>query len=255
MSGRFIRAGRLRFVRIWRSGMNDLNEQAYTAVLFFLDLAGTFIFSITGAFKAVKYELDILGVIVLALLTGIGGGMIRDSLLGDFPVAALQSEAYFTVCLIGALLVFFLAARIAYLWKWVKIGDALGLAIFTVIGAAKGYALGLGPFGVAVSGMLTACGGGVIRDLMVREIPTVIRTDFYATAAILGSWLLYALTRWTPLSPAVVLTVSGFFVFILRVTAMRLKLNLPRVKAMPAPPEEMRRRYREEKRNRKGGSR
>ena len=219
--------------------MNDLNEQAYTAVLFFLDLTGTFIFSITGAFKAVKYELDVLGVIVLALLTGIGGGMIRDSLLGDFPVAALQSEAYFAVCLIGALLVFFLAARIAYLWKWVKIGDALGL----------------GPFGVAVSGMLTACGGGVIRDLMVREIPTVIRTDFYATAAILGSWLLYALTRWTPLSPAVVLTVSGFFVFILRVTAMRLKLNLPRVKAMPAPPEEMRRRYREEKRNRKGGSR
>lgn len=235
--------------------MNDFNGQAYNAVLFFLDLTGTFIFSITGAFKAVKYELDILGVIVLALLTGIGGGMIRDSLLGNFPVAALQSEAYFAVCLVGALLVFFLAARIAYLWKWVKIGDALGLAIFTVIGAAKGYALGLGPFGVAVSGMLTACGGGVIRDLMVREIPSVIRTDFYATAAILGSWLLFVLSRWTPCSPAVVLTVSGLFVFILRLTAMHLKLNLPRVKAMPASPEEMRRRYREEKQNRKGGIR
>ena len=232
-----------------------MSGSSYTTVLTVLDLTGTFFFSITGAFKAVKYELDILGVIVLALLTGIGGGMIRDSLLGDFPVAALQSEAYFAVCLIGALLVFFLAARIAYLWKWVKIGDALGLAIFTVIGAAKGYALGLGPFGVAVSGMLTACGGGVIRDLMVREIPTVIRTDFYATAAILGSWLLFVLSRWTPFQAAAVLTVSGLFVFILRITAMQLKLNLPRVKAMPASPEEMRRRYREEKRNRKGGVR
>lgn len=234
--------------------MNPSNAQTYASVLFFLDLTGTFIFSITGAFKAVKYELDILGVIVLSLLTGIGGGMIRDSLLGDFPVAALRNEAYFAVCLVGALAVFFLAARIAYFWKWVKIGDALGLSIFTVIGAAKGYALGLGPFGVAVSGMLTACGGGVIRDLMVREIPTVIRTDFYATAAILGSWLLFALNRWTPLSPSTVLSISGGFVFVLRMTAMRLKLNLPRVKAMPAAPEEMRRRYREEKKQKKGGA-
>lgn len=248
-----MRDGRLYFGPTWRLRMNDLNSQTYTAVLFFLDLAGTFIFSITGAFKAVKYELDILGVVVLALLTGIGGGIIRDSLLGNFPVAALQSEAYFAVCLIGALLVFFLAARIAYLWKWVKIGDALGLAIFTVIGAEKGYMFGLGPFGVAVSGMLTACGGGVIRDLMVREIPAVIRTDFYATAAILGSWILFIFHRWTSLSSSAVLILSGLFVFALRMTAMRLKLNLPRVKAMPASPEEMRRRYREEKRNRKGG--
>lgn len=94
----------------------------------------------------------------------------------------------------------------------------------------------------------------MIRDLMVREIPVVIRTDFYATASIFGSWLLYALSRHTPLSASVVLLAGGLFVFILRLTAMKFKLTLPRVKAMPAPPEEMRRRYRENRRRKKGDS-
>lgn len=94
----------------------------------------------------------------------------------------------------------------------------------------------------------------MIRDLTVGEIPVVIRTDFYATASILGSWLLYALGRHTPLSAPVVLLAGGLFVFTLRLTAMRLKLTLPRVKAMPAPPEEMRRRYREDRRRKKGDS-
>ncbi len=231
-----------------------MDEQTYSTVIFSLDLIGTFFFSITGAFKAVKYELDILGVIVLALLTGIGGGVIRDVMLATVPVSALQNEAYFAVCVVGALAVFFLSRKIACAWKWVKIGDALGLSVFTVIGAAKGLSLGLGPFGVAVCGMLTACGGGMIRDLMVREIPVVIRTDFYATASIFGSWLLYALSRHTPLSASVVLLAGGLFVFILRLTAMKFKLTLPRVKAMPAPPEEMRRRYRENRRRKKGDS-
>lgn len=229
-----------------------MDETTYSTIILILDLLGTFVFSITGAFKAVKYELDILGVIVLSLLTGIGGSLIRDALLSSAPAAALQNEFYFAVCLLGAFLVFFLAKRIAYVWRLIKVGDAIGLSVFAVIGAAKGVELGLGPFGVAVSGMLTACGGGMIRDLMVGEIPVVIRTDFYATAAILGSWLLYALSRWSGLAPYWILLISGVFVLTLRLMAMKFNFNLPRVKAMPASPEEMRRLYWQSKGSKKG---
>ena len=103
-----------------------MDEQTYSTVIFSLDLIGTFFFSITGAFKAVKYELDILGVIVLALLTGIGGGVIRDVMLATVPVSALQNEAYFAVCVVGASAVFFLSRKNAFAWKWGKIGDELG---------------------------------------------------------------------------------------------------------------------------------
>ena len=99
-------------------------------LLFALDLFGTLVFAVTGAFRAVKYELDILGVLVLSVFTGVGGGILRDVILGSYPPAVFTNEIYFLVCLCGGLLVFFTAPRIAQWWHLVKIFDAIGLGVF-----------------------------------------------------------------------------------------------------------------------------
>ena len=151
-----------------------------------LDIAGTFVFAIAGAFRATRHHLDLLGIMVLAVATGVGGGMIRDMLLGATPVAAIQSELYLGVCLAGGAVVFLASNRVATQWNRVMIMDAIGLGVFAAIGGAKGMAFGLGPIGVMIMAALTATGGGVVRDILVREVPAVIRHDFYATAALLG---------------------------------------------------------------------
>ena len=157
----------------------------------YLDIAGTLVFAIAGGLRAMRHQLDLLGVMVLAVATGVGGGMIRDMLLGSTPVAAIQSELYLGVCLLGGLVVFVAGNHVATKWNRVAIIDAIGLGVFAAIGGVKGLAFGLGPIGVMIMAALTATGGGVVRDVLVREVPAVIRHDFYATAALLGGGALY----------------------------------------------------------------
>lgn len=151
-----------------------------------LDIIGTFVFAVAGAFRATRHHLDLLGIMVLAVATGVGGGMIRDMLLGATPVAAIQSELYLGVCIAGGLVVFLASERVGKQWNRVMIMDAIGLGVFAAIGGAKGMDFGLGPIGVMIMAALTATGGGVVRDMLVREVPAVIRHDFYATAALIG---------------------------------------------------------------------
>lgn len=203
-----------------------------------LDLLGTLVFAITGAFKAVKYELDVLGVLVLAVSTGVGGGVLRDICLGATPPYAFTHEIYLGICLAGGLMVFFTARRIARWWQLVKLLDAVGLGVFAAIGAMKGHDHHLGFIGVAMTGTVTAVGGGAIRDLLVREIPGVLATDFYATAAAIGALVLHlGLRLGAPdtlaMSAAAILTV------VLRLLAMRFRIRLPRVASLPCPPERL----------------
>jgi uncharacterized membrane protein YeiH len=211
-------------------------------LLFALDLFGTFVFAITGAFRAVKYELDILGVLVLSVFTGVGGGILRDVILGAYPPAVFTNEVYFLVCLAGGLLVFFSAPHVARWWTAVKVFDAIGLGVFAALGALKGYDHGLGPIGVVMMGTMTAVGGGVIRDILVSEIPAVLSSDFYATAAALGAlayWACEAL-GW---GHEVGLLVAATLTIALRLLAMRFGASLPRVKTLPAPPSELAKKF------------
>ncbi len=193
-----------------------------------LDIAGTFVFAVAGAFRATRHRLDFLGVMVLAVATGVGGGMIRDILLGATPVAAIQSELYLGVCLAGGLVVFLAAGRVATQWNRVMIMDAIGLGVFAAIGGFKGLEAGLGPIGVMIMAALTATGGGVVRDVLVREVPAVIRHDFYATAALLGGAVLIGADAvgWSPTVQIwlAVVTTSG-----LRFYAMTRGVGLPKV--------------------------
>lgn len=213
-----------------------------TDLLFALDLFGTFVFAITGAFRAVKHQLDILGVLVLSVFTGVGGGILRDVILGSYPPAVFTNEVYFLVCLGGGLLVFFTAPRIARWWNLVKVFDAIGLGVFAALGALKGFDSGLGPIGVVMMGTMTAVGGGVIRDILVSEIPAVLNSDFYATAAALGALALWA-CKFVGFSNELALLVAAALTIVLRLLAMRFQFNLPRVKHLPAPPAELARKF------------
>jgi uncharacterized membrane protein YeiH len=212
-----------------------------TELLFALDLFGTFVFAITGAFRAVKHELDVLGVLVLSVFTGVGGGILRDVILGSYPPAVFTNEVYFLLCLGGGLLVFFSAPHIARWWNLVKLFDAIGLGVFAAIGALKGFDHGLGPIGVVMMGTMTAVGGGVIRDILVSEIPAVLATDFYATAAALGALALWG-CKVAGLSNEWSLVVGAGVAVVLRLLAMRFQVSLPRVRNLPAAPGELARR-------------
>jgi uncharacterized membrane protein YeiH len=204
-------------------------------ILLALDLLGTLAFAISGAFRAVKHELDWLGLVVLAIATGVGGGIFRDILLGATPPTALKDETYLLVCLLGGGLALLGKNRIALHWDWVMLADALGLGVFAAIGAAKAETLHAGPLTVICMAAITATGGGVIRDLLVAEIPAVLKSDFYATAALLGGALFWltGLVR-LPIEPRLVCVIAA--TTLLRLFAMRHQVQLPKVKSLPASP-------------------
>src|SRR3984893_8549429 len=152
-----------------------------------LDLGGTFVFAISGAVAAVNRRLDIFGILVLAFVAGNFGGITRDVLIGAIPPAALSDGRYLLVSVLAGLVTFFLYAGIDRLRSPVLLFDAVGLSFFAVAGAQKAVTFGLSPVMAALLGMLTGIGGGMTRDVLLTEIPQVLRSDLYAIAALAGA--------------------------------------------------------------------
>lgn len=196
-------------------------------MLVLIDLLGTLAFAISGASKAIYYKLDWLGLLVMAIVTGVGGGITRDLLLGSTPPLALQNPNYIMVCIAGAFLTLIVEKRFRFFMKLVLIIDALGLGFFTAVGASKAAQMDSGALAIVLLAMITAAGGGLIRDILVSEIPQVLRSDFYATAALLGGLLFLGLQNTTFSFPTQIL-ITTFFTFIIRLIAIRQKFNLPK---------------------------
>lgn len=196
-------------------------------MLVLIDLLGTLAFAISGASKAIYYKLDWLGLLVMAIVTGVGGGVTRDLLLGSTPPLALQNPNYIMVCIAGAFLTLVVEKRFRFFMKFVLIIDALGLGFFTAVGASKAAQMESGALAIVLLAMITAAGGGLIRDILVSEIPQVLRSDFYATAALLGGLLFLGLQNTTFSFPTQIL-ITTFFTFIIRLIAIRQKFNLPK---------------------------
>lgn len=209
-----------------------------STIMYIFDILGTCVFAITGAVRGVRHKLDFLGVVVFACTVGVGGGVFRDVLLGATPVAAYEHESYLIVCIVTGVLVFFLAPQIVGRWHIVAIGDAIGLGVFTALGAAKGLLYGAGPIGIILSGVFSAVVGGVLRDVMVRVVPAVLTSDFYATASLIGG-LLYVLLAKTTLPFALQITVTAITVTTIRLLAMRFKIHLPVAKYWVEIPDDM----------------
>jgi uncharacterized membrane protein YeiH len=152
-----------------------------------LDLGGTFVFAISGAVAAVNRRLDIFGILVLSFVTGNFGGITRDLLIGAVPPAALTDGRYLLVSVLAGLITFFWYAGVDRLRSPVLLFDAVGLSFFAVAGAQKAIEFGLSPIMSALLGMLTGIGGGMTRDVLLTEIPQVLRSDLYAVAALAGA--------------------------------------------------------------------
>ena len=197
-------------------------------LIYFADLFGTLVFAVTGAIKGIARKLDLLGVIVLGCTVGVGGGIMRDAAIGATPATAFSNETYLLLCIFAGFVVFFLPRRWLH-WHTEAITylDAIGLGVFTALGNAKAMNCGLPPIAVILSGVLTAVGGGILRDVLVNEIPQVLKSDFYATAALIGGVLCTLLRAhgvpFFSLFLAVSLTVT-----LIRIWAYRRKLQLPR---------------------------
>jgi uncharacterized membrane protein YeiH len=157
------------------------------SLLLVLDLVGTFVFAISGATAGVTRRLDLFGILVLSFVAGNFGGITRDVLIGSVPPAAISDWRYLAVSLLAGVITFYWYSAIERLRSPVLIFDAAGLALFAVSGAQKGLAFELNPIMAALLGMLTGVGGGMMRDILLTEIPTVLRADLYAIAALAGA--------------------------------------------------------------------
>src|SRR5688572_5779753 len=196
------------------------------ALLLTLDLFGTFVFAISGAASGVKSRLDVFGVSVLAFVAGNAGGMARDVLIGAVPPAAISDWRYVAASLIAGVATFLWYPSISRVQRIVVLFDAAGLATFAVAGTQKALAYDVNPVAAALLGMLTGIGGGMMRDVLVKEIPVVLRADFYAVAALAGAAIVVAghLLQWPPVPT----TIAGASVcFLMRLTAIRRGWRLP----------------------------
>jgi len=202
-----------------------------------LDLIGTFAFAVTGCFKAIKHELDLLGFAILGLVTGIGGGIVRDIILGVQPVA-LTTNVYLTICLLAAAVSYFSYRHIAARWNVILLVDAIGLGTFTAIGCAKAAAHGYGFFGIVLLGAMTAIGGGTIRDLLVAEVPEVLRSGFYASASIVGAVVYFFIYRLPTFqtNPTLLMLVTTVLILIVRIIALKKGFHLKRLHRMEKSP-------------------
>jgi uncharacterized membrane protein YeiH len=201
--------------------------------LLLLDLGGTFVFAISGAAAAVKHRLDIFGVMVLSFAAGNAGGIIRDLLIGAVPPAAISDWTYVGVSLLAGFLTFFGYSVIARLTNPVLWFDAAGLAFFAVAGTQKALVHGLNPVMASLLGMLTGIGGGMLRDVLVNEIPTVLRADLYALAALACSAVV-AMGQVLHIQPLVTAILGGTLCFGLRFMAIQYGWHLPRPRRNPA---------------------
>jgi len=195
-------------------------------LLLTLDLVGTFVFALSGAAAGVKRRLDLFGVLVLSFVAGNVGGITRDVLIGAVPPAAISDWRYLAVSVLAGLVTFWWASVVHRLWSPVLLFDGAGLALFAVSGAQKALAYGLNPVMAALLGMLTGIGGGMARDILLAEIPTVLRADLYAVAALAGAAAV-VIGNALRLPPIAMAIAGALLCFGLRLLAIRRGWHLP----------------------------
>lgn len=197
-----------------------------STVTLVLDLLGTFVFALSGAMSGVKHRLDIFGVLVLSFVAANVGGITRDLLIGAVPPPGIADWRYIAAPLAAGLITFYGGVLVDRLWNSVLLFDAMGLGLFAVTGASKALAFHLAPPTAVLLGMLTGIGGGVARDILVSEVPVVLRADLYAVAALAGAAVV-VIGRALGFATDVVSIVGAAFCIGLRITAMHRHWQLP----------------------------
>jgi len=200
-----------------------------------LDLVGTFVFGLSGAAAGVKKRLDLFGVLVVSYAAATAGGLLRDLLIGAVPPAAISDLRYIFVPIFSGMVMFWAPGIVDRMRHAVVLFDAAGLALFVISGTYKALAYRLNPAAAVLLGVLTGIGGGIVRDLLVQEIPTVLHRDVYAVAGLAGAVVVVIGDR-LHLPPTVVAAAAGLLCFGLRLISIRRHWQLPIAEPAPVKP-------------------
>ncbi|MCO5055353.1 trimeric intracellular cation channel family protein [Thermomonas sp.] len=195
-------------------------------LLLAFDLIGTFVFALSGGVLAVRYKLDLFGVLVLACTAAVSGGIVRDVLIGAHPPASLADWRYLVTAMLAGLVTFRWCHAIERLRNPVQLFDAAGLALFAVLGTGKALSFGLSPFASMLLGMVTGIGGGIARDVLVARVPVVLQAELYAVAALAGGGVV-ALAAALDLPHVPAMAVGALLCFFLRYMGIRRGWRLP----------------------------
>ncbi|MBO0331767.1 MULTISPECIES: trimeric intracellular cation channel family protein [Flavobacteriaceae] len=193
-----------------------------------IDILGTIAFAISGVLVAMEKRLDLFGVFIIAFVTAIGGGTLRDLLIGNTPVGWMQDLTYVITIFISVVFAIIFVNKLKYLRKSLFLFDTIGIGLYTMVGVEKGLEAELLPVMCIFLGTMTACFGGVIRDILCNEIPVIFRKEIYATACILGA-LSYFLMIQFPVKDEYAYIAGILVVILLRLLAVRFKISLPNI--------------------------
>jgi uncharacterized membrane protein YeiH len=200
----------------------------YSSFLNLIDILGTFAFAVAGGFSAMERKLDPFGVLIIAFVTAIGGGTVRDVLVGNFPVNWLHNGNTILIIFVSAILTMIFGSYLKHLNTALFIFDALGLGLFTIIGIEVGLKQGFSA-GICIAlGTISACFGGVIRDVLLNKVPLIFRKEIYALACIIGG-IAYYLLKQTHLNDDVAKVICILMIFVIRFIAVRFNLSLPQI--------------------------
>lgn len=199
----------------------------YNEYIYIAELIGTAVFSITGALAAQGKRLDILGVVVVGVVTALGGGTIRDIVMDAYPLGWVRDTSYLWTAILSAMSAFVLCRYWRYPRRVLLVLDGMGLALFAIMGAQKAMFYQMPPVIVVMMGMMTGCFGGLLRDIITRQVPLILQRDgeFYATCALLGSVLYVVLHGWIDERDLAVICMA--FIFLLRIASIFGNLRLP----------------------------
>jgi uncharacterized membrane protein YeiH len=195
-------------------------------VFYLLDIIGTMAFALSGALTAMNKRLDPFGILIIAFVTAVGGGTLRDVLIGRTPVGWMLNLNYVYVIFIGYILAILFRKRFDKLRKSLFLFDTIGLGVFTLIGLEKGISIGLHPIICTALGTMTACFGGVIRDILCNEIPVIFRKEIYATICILGGIVFFMLKRGN-FPDELIQLVTSLVIIIVRLLVVKFNWSLP----------------------------
>lgn len=197
------------------------------SLLLIIDILGTLSFSVSGALTAMKKKLDPFGIFIIAFVTAVGGGTLRDVLI-DAPITWMLDLTYVYVIAGATLLAVIFRKKLQYVRRSLFLFDTIGIALYTVVGVGKGLAADFPPLICIALGTMSACFGGVIRDILCTEIPVIFRKNIYATACILGGGAYFLLLK-TNLSTDIVVVISFVVVMVVRLLAVTFNLSLPSI--------------------------
>jgi uncharacterized membrane protein YeiH len=199
------------------------------SIVHYLDLIGTLVFAISGAMAASSKKLDLFGAAFTAFVTAVGGGTIRDLLLGLTPVGWVSNVIYLWIILGGVVITFLFYRFIRKLRKTLFLFDTIGIGVFTILGIKKALLIDIAPGVAVMMGMFSAVLGGVIRDILINEIPLIFRKEIYAMACIIGGVVYFILKEWISLEWTTAIAIST--VIFIRILAIKYRIGLPALKA------------------------